>query len=51
MTVKEFYEYGCESDLKVLSSYNGKVLCKRFDPKNILKSAKEKFQVIGLRRK
>ena len=33
MTVKEFYKYGCESDLKVLSGYNGKVLCRRFDPK------------------
>lgn len=33
MTVKEFYKYGCESDLKVLSGYNGKVLCRRFNPK------------------
>lgn len=33
MTVKEFYEYGCRCDLRVLSGYNGKVICERFDPK------------------
>lgn len=37
MTVNEFYNSGemfhCASVLKVLSAYNGKVLCRSFDPK------------------
>ena len=37
MTINEFYNAGemfhCTSTIKVLSAYNGKVLCKCFDPK------------------
>ena len=33
MTVNEFFKYYCKSDLKVMSGYNGKILCKRFNPK------------------
>lgn len=33
MTVQEFYEScECKSQLKVLSGYNGKVLCYSYDP-------------------
>lgn len=33
MTVNEFFECYCQSNLKIMSGYNGKVLCKRFIPK------------------
>lgn len=34
MTVQEFYEScECKSQLKVLSGFNGKVLCYSYDPK------------------
>ena len=32
MTLSEFYEHHCKSDLKVLSAFNGKVLCRNFNP-------------------
>lgn len=33
MTLQEFREYHCRSELKVMSAYNGKVLCKDFNEK------------------
>lgn len=33
MTVNEFFETYCKSRLKIMSGYNGKVLCKAFNPK------------------
>lgn len=45
MTINDFYNAGemfhCPSKIKVLSAYNGKVLCKRYDP--------EKHSEIGKR--
>ena len=33
MTVNEFFNDYCQSTLKVFSGYNGKLLCKAFNPK------------------
>ena len=33
MTVSEFHKHYCHSELKVLSAFNGKVLCHNFNPK------------------
>ena len=33
MTVSEFYKQYCHSELKVLSAFNGKVLCHNFNLK------------------
>lgn len=33
MKLSEFYECFCKSELKVLSAFNGKVLCHNFNPK------------------
>lgn len=33
MTLQEFRKYHCQSELKVMSGYNGKVLCKDFNEK------------------
>ena len=44
MTVNELYsEIGIQSPMKILSSYNGKVLCYNFSPE------KEKHQALGER--
>lgn len=32
MTLSEFYKHYCKSELKVLSAFNGKVLCRNFNP-------------------
>ena len=45
MTVNELYsEIGIQSPMKILSSYNGKVLCYNFSPE------KEKHQALGKRK-
>ena len=33
MILSEFYEFYCKSELKVMSAFNGKVLCHKFNPK------------------
>lgn len=32
MTVAEFFKFHCRSELKIMSGYNGKILCKSFNP-------------------
>lgn len=32
MTLSEFYKFYCKSELKVMSAFNGKVLCRNFIP-------------------
>ena len=45
MTVNELYnEIGVKSPMKILSAYDGRVLCYNFNPE------KEKHQVLGERR-
>ena len=45
MTVNELYsEIGVRSPMKILSAYNGRVLCYNFNPE------KEKHQALGERR-
>ena len=38
LTVGDFAKI-CKTDIKVLSAFNGKVLCKRFDPKKHIEIA------------
>lgn len=46
MTVNEFFKYYCKNDLKVMSGYNGKILCKRFNPKKHVEIGKREIVAV-----
>ena len=46
MTVIEFYEEYCRSSLKIKSAYNGKVLCKDFNPEKHIEVGKREITTV-----
>lgn len=46
MKVIEFYEEYCQGKLKVMSAYNGKILCKRFDPEKHIEVGERELSTI-----
>lgn len=46
MTVNEFFKIYCRSGLKIMSGYNGKILCKRFNPKRHMEIGEREITVV-----